>query len=291
MSNNLSMKKDKRRIIIFVALTYGCSYMCWYLAYVLRHEIFNLDISLHLTTLGNFMPSILGIIFILHETKKVRIDLNVIKNAFCSPIGVYLLAFFLMPMLVYFAYWIGYQFNLVYFESILVPIIYPKIWPILLLIPFFIVFQGPLGEEFGWRQYLLTRLLRSQRVLDSSLIVGLIWSGWHLPKFFIENTIQHELVTAHGIIATVMGYTFYTICLSILMTVLYLLANKRVLIVLIFHAMANFAHGLVMILTQTWGALLILVFVVLATGLIWNYQKSKVFNLLDTTDNNSISIK
>jgi uncharacterized protein len=195
-----------------------------------------------------------------------------------------------MPMLVFLAYFIGVQLDLVFFESILVPIIYPKIWPLLLLVPFFIVFQGPLGEEFGWRQYLLVRLLKSQRVLNASLIVGLVWSGWHLPKFLIEDTIQHELLAAHGVLATAIGYTLYTICLSILMTVLYLLAKRRILGVLIFHAMANFSHGLVMILTQTWGALLILGFVVLATGLIWYFLKSKVLIILDETYDHNIKI-
>jgi hypothetical protein len=80
MSNHLSMNNEKKQIILFVALTYGFSYLCWYLASQLSYGISSSNISLHLMTLGNFMPSILGIIFIFYETKKLKVSLSVIKT-------------------------------------------------------------------------------------------------------------------------------------------------------------------------------------------------------------------
>lgn len=40
---------------------------------------------------------------------------------------------------------------------------------------------GPLGEEGGWRGYLLPRLLERGGEARGSLIIGIVWSLWHLP--------------------------------------------------------------------------------------------------------------
>ena len=41
--------------------------------------------------------------------------------------------------------------------------------------------RGPLGEEGGWRGYLLPRLLVRTDALRSSAVIGLIWAAWQLP--------------------------------------------------------------------------------------------------------------
>jgi membrane protease YdiL (CAAX protease family) len=43
---------------------------------------------------------------------------------------------------------------------------------------------GPLGEEPGWRGYALPRLEIALGPVRSSLVLGLLWTGWHLPLFF-----------------------------------------------------------------------------------------------------------
>jgi uncharacterized protein len=52
---------------------------------------------------------------------------------------------------------------------------------------------GPLSEELGWRGYALDRLQTRWNALVSSLIIGLVWSLWHLPLFLIPGTSQHEM--------------------------------------------------------------------------------------------------
>jgi uncharacterized protein len=48
-----------------------------------------------------------------------------------------------------------------------------------------------LGEEIGWRGYLLPRLLQS-RVRFPILLSGLVWAAWHMP--FVLLTFQHRPV-------------------------------------------------------------------------------------------------
>jgi len=66
----------------------------------------------------------------------------------------------------------------------------------LLVVPtllFWVVF-GPLPEEPGWRGYALDGLQACRSALSASLIVGVAWSLWHVPLFFIAGTWQAEVV-------------------------------------------------------------------------------------------------
>jgi membrane protease YdiL (CAAX protease family) len=43
---------------------------------------------------------------------------------------------------------------------------------------------GPLGEEPGWRGYALPRLETALGPVRGSVVLGLLWTGWHLPLFW-----------------------------------------------------------------------------------------------------------
>lgn len=62
-----------------------------------------------------------------------------------------------------------------------------------LLVPFAlnVFFVGPFPEEFGWRGYVLDRLQERWSALEASLILGVVWSLWHLPLFFMRGTYQY----------------------------------------------------------------------------------------------------
>ncbi|MEO1240908.1 MAG: CPBP family intramembrane glutamic endopeptidase [Pseudomonadota bacterium] len=50
--------------------------------------------------------------------------------------------------------------------------------------PYIFTDPGPIGEEYGWRGYLLPRLLELTDPIRASIIIGIAWGVWHLPAFF-----------------------------------------------------------------------------------------------------------
>lgn len=101
--------------------------------------------------------------------------------------------------------------------------------------------QGPVGEEFGWRGFLLPVLQRKLGPFIASLTVGLVWGIWHLPTFFDSRTVLGNLVGQWGFGLFLVVYTLGTMANSIIMTWLYNKSGGSLLIAgILWHAATNF---------------------------------------------------
>ncbi|AIQ65434.1 abortive infection protein [Paenibacillus stellifer] len=85
-----------------------------------------------------------------------------------------------------------------------------------------------LGEESGWRGYLLPLLHKRYSLLGSSLAVAVIWMLWHLPAFWFNETYLHM---GWGLI----GWGISLAYGSVLLAWLTRLGNWSVLPVIIWH--------------------------------------------------------
>ena len=99
-----------------------------------------------------------------------------------------------------------------------------------LILPFFLFDALTNGEEIGWRGYVLPRLQSKHNALLSSLILGVIWWFWHLPKFLAPgNTSSFPLYLAE------------MLPVAVLYTWLYNNTQGSLLLVTLFHASGNTA--------------------------------------------------
>jgi len=89
---------------------------------------------------------------------------------------------------------------------------------------------GPLGEEAGWRGYLLPKLLQKHSALTASLMIGVIWGIWHLPLY-----IDGEFSTISG----AAFFTLNTVFFSVIMTAIFNHTRKSVFVAVIFHWFIN----------------------------------------------------
>ena len=113
----------------------------------------------------------------------------------------------------------------------------------LALVPFaiFMLLFGPLPEEVAWRGYALDGLQNRWNALISSLILGLVWTAWHLPLFFIQGSYQH------GLGVGTQGFWLYMldkVPQSILMTWIYNNTRRSTLSAVLFHFVVNFVGEL-----------------------------------------------
>ncbi|MCH4827934.1 CPBP family intramembrane glutamic endopeptidase [Planococcus halocryophilus] len=89
-------------------------------------------------------------------------------------------------------------------------------------LPLFIIGGGL--EELGWRGFLQSRLERVVSYFPSVIIVGIIWSIWHLPLWLIlgtpQSAIPFELYAFLGIVLSFSFTAIYKYTKSLLLTVL-----------------------------------------------------------------------
>lgn len=112
----------------------------------------------------------------------------------------------------------------------------------LLSVPFFLFSAIVNGEEIGWRGYVLPRLQARYSALVSSLIVGVIWAAWHIPKFLGPGNTSPAGWFMVKIMADAVLYTW-----------LYNNTKGSLLLVTLLHASANTAGVFLPIATTISG--------------------------------------
>jgi membrane protease YdiL (CAAX protease family) len=100
----------------------------------------------------------------------------------------------------------------------------------LFVVPFFLFEMVANGEEMGWRGYVLPRLQARHSALVASLILGLIWGLWHLPKYLGPEGIGSFALGMAQMLGSAILYTW-----------LYNNTGGSLLLVTIFHAAGNTA--------------------------------------------------
>src|SRR5215217_9020284 len=89
------------------------------------------------------------------------------------------------------------------------------------------------GEEYGWRGYLLPRLLPLGEI-RASVLLGVIWGVWHLPLLLAGLNYPGVNVWL-----ALLVFAFVTVSISFAYTWFYVASSGSVLIVAVLHASFN----------------------------------------------------
>jgi membrane protease YdiL (CAAX protease family) len=129
--------------------------------------------------------------------------------------------------------------------------------PMFIVVTFFTILLtgGPLQEEYGWRGYALPRLQGRFNALVSSIILGVLWSLWHLPYFYIGSESGYQYLWGHMLSAVI---------ISIIMTWLYNNTGGSILVALLSHNLFNVSNIIFPALETQMGSLFYLIFMIIS---------------------------
>ncbi len=261
--------KNFKEIIIYLTFTFVLTWVIWLLAF----SGFNLKISGEsLIMIGTFAPSFVGLLMEYKiNGKKGFIKLT--KKMVNPKISLkwYIYIFGVMPGIMLLSYII------LQISGSIIPKSEFPIYVIPLVFIYIMFLMGPLGEEAGWRGFLLRKMVVIFRPFYASVILGLIWSLWHLPLFFIDNTIQAKLVSNYSFAFAFFGYILYTLIITIQISILYINTKGNIFGVILFHTMTNTSLGMMPLILSKAGAITLLSIMMLVTLALIIFNRKKLF--------------
>lgn len=220
-------------------MTFAGTYLCWGILLlsskgILSKAIYrNSAYNTFLHVLGASMPSIMGIAFTGYfgGVKKIKQLLKKVIN-FKFNIVFYLLSLITLNAQLFLSYFIcsviGFNIR-VFINHSFQGFKTDSILGIFVLFIVIILFGGSVQEELGWRGFLLPRLQKKFHPVFSAVIVGVVWSFWHLPMFFISGTGYNDFLI----------YIVETIILSVEITWIYNKTNGSLLFPILIHGIDN----------------------------------------------------
>ena len=221
-------------MLVFIAITFSFTWISWSFAFLsVTGKIFANEKIFHIA--GVFGPLIGSIaISLMYGGKKEAY--NLLRKGLKLKIQFkwYLWVIFLFPAISFVSILIQHNFDIgkIDFSA------FHNIGNLLVLFIIMLLF-APIGEEFGWRGFLLEEFQKKFSPLFSSIAVGIIWGTWHLPFFFIPGKVLNNFFEISPF--TLILFPFYTVGLSIIYSWIYNATGKSVFMVILLHCMTNWS--------------------------------------------------
>jgi membrane protease YdiL (CAAX protease family) len=100
-----------------------------------------------------------------------------------------------------------------------------------------------IGEELGWRGFMLPRMLARYRWLNAALLIGLLWSIWHFPLYATANYALSGSAV-HTMLVLLLA-TLMATALSVIITAIFVRTRQSLIPSLLLHGASNANMGLV----------------------------------------------
>ena len=239
----MTQRRDTRELVLFFLLTFALTWALWLPGVAISRTGGDTTTVLQvLRVLGTYAPSVCAVALVWLRRNESSVQAFLKRAVQVSgPLWVWIFAIFFVPV----AVGLGWVVNGLAHGTWPVPAFISDPLYLPLGILFVLLLGGPLGEELGWRGYALDRLARSMRLFWGSVGLGLVWSTWHLPLFFMEGTTQQGFPLPL--------YVAFTTIQAILYSVLHLRTGGSLLIAILFHLFGNLGLGLFPTLSHPTG--------------------------------------
>lgn len=213
-------------LVAFLGIAYGFSWTAWFLGYLAQSTQMALFGAI---IVGGFGPAIAATVVTWGSGRSVRTWLVTLLRWRVAP-RWYVAALF-VPVLIY-----GVAAVVLIGAGATVQ--FDRFgWGVLVFLsglPVATLFTGG-NEELGWRGFLLPRLQRRYTAFQGSILVGLVWAGWHLPVYFLPlGLIEGSYIL----------FVPFIVPVSIVLTWLYNSTNGSVFLAMLMHGSVNSATGL-----------------------------------------------
>lgn len=220
---------EKKVIIIFSVIVIALSSLICFISYKLDNS--------NLSILAVFTPSLVALVLTaITKGKKGVLDLFVKQTVKKTTFKWLLLSVIGIPVLASLAMLTSLSFDISKFGLRTTQLI-PQIVVIVMI---------AIGEEYGWRGFLLPRLMKKLNVFYSSIILGLIWGVWHFPAYLIETGVPLDMHFLVFLLWVVLGTLFIS-------WIYYY--TQSVLTSILIHISANAAFNYLPILPEFTGSM------------------------------------
>ncbi|NPE29489.1 CPBP family intramembrane metalloprotease [Methanococcoides sp. SA1] len=112
----------------------------------------------------------------------------------------------------------------------------------------FLLVLAAFFEELGWRGYAFDSLHSRYTYLKASVIFGILWSLWHFPLIFVNNSYQYEIF--HENIWFGVNFFVSIIPMGVLISWICIKNGKSIPAAILFHFIVNISQEALNI-TQT----------------------------------------
>lgn len=136
------------------------------------------------TALNNFsvimlIPLLITMIFKKADNKKSKNDLSILKRPFNLKAMIFGCLYPIFFILMCGILAVILRRGVIYLPA------EPVTWIVTMLVTVFIGLFSALGEEYGWRGYLLPNLTQQYGKKKAVLITGLVWALFHIPAVYL----------------------------------------------------------------------------------------------------------
>jgi len=129
-------------------------------------------------------------------------------------------------------------------------------------------------EELGWRGYAFDSLQSQHTYFKASIIFSILWSFWHFPLIFVNNSYQYEII--HQNIWYGVNFFVSIIPMGMIISWICIKNRRSIPAAIVFHFLVNISQEILNI-SQTTKCIETVVLIIVA-AIIITYDKELFFS-------------